>query len=167
LEQIFLCGAVGGWFYEYLAGIVPTSPGYFTIDIKPHISATLGPSSVEAVVHTVRGLVTSNWTRHTTTTLKSKGQQVLSLRFQIPAGVQKATVHVPLLGLAATHAEVKLQWGSGLNVSNSMVTLWHGAAGLRDGSCALSCDVIVGADGHDALELTVGAGSFEILVHSI
>ena len=39
--------------YEYMAGIVPTSAGYATVDVKPQISKTLGPSSVNAAVKTV------------------------------------------------------------------------------------------------------------------
>eukprot|EP01043_Picozoa_sp_COSAG02_P039943 COSAG02_NODE_3193_length_7196_cov_3.188812_3_plen_75_part_00 len=39
--------------YEHMAGIVPTSAGYATVDVKPQISKTLGPSSVNAAVKTV------------------------------------------------------------------------------------------------------------------
>ena len=42
--------------YEHMAGIVPTSAGYATVDVKPQISKTLGPSSVNAGVKTVRNL---------------------------------------------------------------------------------------------------------------
>ena len=39
--------------YEHMAGIVPTSAGYATVDVKPQVSKTLGPSSVNAAVKTV------------------------------------------------------------------------------------------------------------------
>jgi len=63
---VFLCGGVGEWQYEFLAGIVPTSAGYSTVRVRPLISKTLGPASVTAEVTTVRGTVSSDWTRDVT-----------------------------------------------------------------------------------------------------
>ena len=147
-----------------MAGIVPTSPGYSTVEIKPAVSPRVGPSSVEAVVHTVRGPVVSNWTRHTQTH-KRKAQIVLSMRIQIPAGIQHATVRVPLLGHEAKQAEVKLQQLSTLTEITSTATIWRGIA--IQNADTLSCEAVVGADGNDALELAVGTGLFNILVFSL
>ena len=156
---------MGQWFYEILAGIAPTASGYLTVEIKPHISASVGPSSVEAVVHTVRGPVFSNWTRHTSTQAR-KGQNILSMSVQIPAGVQNATVRVPLLGLAVQQAEVKLQQPTASLYKSSAATLWDGTVASRVFN-VLSSEVVVAADGNDALELVVGAGLFHIAVFSL
>jgi alpha-L-rhamnosidase len=53
-NHIFLCGGVGEWMYEYLAGVIPTSAGYASVDVKPMISKTIGPATVNAAVTTVR-----------------------------------------------------------------------------------------------------------------
>lgn len=171
--QIFLCGGVGGWLYEYMAGIVPTSPGYSTINVKPHISKTLGPASVSAVVRTVRGSISSNWTRHTTAAAASaqdsKGQTVLTLKVQIPAGVERATVRIPLLGLAAQGVHLnlvpaRLQPTLGTARGTVSTALWRGGALPESQPSTLACKAVAGADGEDGLELTVGPGAFEFVV---
>lgn len=52
-------GAVGYWFYAYLAGIKPAAPGFEEVSIKPYIPQDL--LSVNATVHTVRGDITVRW----------------------------------------------------------------------------------------------------------
>lgn len=171
-NHIFLCGGVGGWMYEFMAGVRPTSPGYHTVDIRPRISKTLGPSSMEAAVRTVRGTITSNWTRHTTAaSAQGSGQTVLTLSVRIPAGVQHATVRIPLLGLAAR--DVRLQqlktWRNQSNLVGGVVwELRHARSTALpvSGSTVLACKAVEGADadGDDSLELVVGAGLFNFAV---
>ena len=64
-NHVFLCGGVGEWLYKSLAGITPLEPGYDVVGVKPRVSATLGPSSCNASVTTVRGVIKSSWQRHT------------------------------------------------------------------------------------------------------
>ena len=52
------------WVYSRLAGIRPTSNGFATCKIAPHISKTLGPATMSTSLATPRGTVWSNWTRH-------------------------------------------------------------------------------------------------------
>eukprot|EP01052_Picozoa_sp_SAG31_P001943 SAG31_NODE_65_length_28565_cov_8.402914_24_plen_486_part_00 len=163
-NHIFLCGGAGGWLYEYMAGIIPTSSGYATVDIKPHISKSLGPASVNAVVRTVRGSITSNWTRHTTSVPEQKGQLLVSLSVQIPSAVQYAIVRVPLLGLAAQHAHLKLTTRN----AKVVATVWTGGAALpMVGTGVMSCHVVASAGGDDVLELVVGTGAFHFTLASI
>lgn len=87
------------------------------------------------------------------------------MRIQIPTGIQHATIRVPLLGLAAEQAEVKLQQLSALQEITFTATLWRGIA--IPNANTLSCEAMVGADGDDALELAVGTGLFKLLVFSL
>jgi hypothetical protein len=171
-NHIFLCGGVGGWMYEFMAGIRPTSPGYRTVDIRPHISKTLGPSSMEAAVRTVRGTITSNWTRHTTAaSAQGAGQTVLSLRVHVPAGVQRAILRIPLLGLAARDVrlqQLELRHHPSISADRAVLELWHASAAAlpMPGSTVLTCKAVDGADpdGDAALELAVGAGVLQFAV---
>ena len=52
------------WVYSRLAGIRPTSNGFATCKIAPHISKTLGPATMSTSLATPRGAIWSNWTRH-------------------------------------------------------------------------------------------------------
>ena len=54
-------GAVAQWFYEDLAGIRSTAPGYGRIEFRPAFPA--GLDSVSASVETVRGRVAARWRR--------------------------------------------------------------------------------------------------------
>ncbi|HKH91881.1 MAG TPA: family 78 glycoside hydrolase catalytic domain [Gemmatimonadaceae bacterium] len=54
-------GAIAQWFYEHLAGIRATAPGYRQIEIRPTMPA--GLDSVSASVETVRGPVATRWRR--------------------------------------------------------------------------------------------------------
>ena len=46
-------GAVGYWFYAYIAGVRPTAPGFAEADIRPFFPEAL--QSASAVLDTVRG----------------------------------------------------------------------------------------------------------------
>ena len=54
-------GAVGSWFYQYLAGITPTAPGFAEMTIKPVFPSAL--LSAHAVVDTVMGEVSVRWAK--------------------------------------------------------------------------------------------------------
>ncbi|MEA4890519.1 MAG: family 78 glycoside hydrolase catalytic domain [Clostridiaceae bacterium] len=76
-------GAVGYWFYAYLAGIKPLAPGYEQVQIKPYYPEKL--LSAQATVETPRGDITVRW-------VKRYGG--IHLYVTLPAGVT-ATVSAP------------------------------------------------------------------------
>jgi len=82
-------GSVGTWFYEALAGINfdEKQPGYRRIRFAPQIVRDLNWAS--GTINTVRGPVSSSWTRTGDT---------LRLEITVPVG-STAEVHVPKLGL--------------------------------------------------------------------
>lgn len=157
-NHIFLCGGVGEWQYEYLAGIVPTSPGYATLRVKPLVSKTVGPSSVNATVRTVRGVVTSSWTRATQAVGETR---LLTLDVRVPAAVQAAEVHVPLMGLRALDVMVRLS-GAG-----TALLLWDGVSGgpqLIRG--VLGCSARA-AQGGEVVVVNVAPGGFTFTVEAL
>ncbi|RKR79990.1 calcineurin-like phosphoesterase family protein [Mucilaginibacter gracilis] len=79
----FSYGAVGQWFYENIAGIQATSPGYKTIRISPEIGGNL--TWAKATYKSQYGLIRSSW--------QLKGKQVI-LKVTIPKNT-KAIVYVP------------------------------------------------------------------------
>ncbi|QYJ14959.1 Alpha-L-rhamnosidase [Rubrobacter xylanophilus DSM 9941] len=56
----YFFGTIDQWFYKYLAGIRPAAPGYERVRIQPETDVL---RSVRASVETVRGTVSSSWTR--------------------------------------------------------------------------------------------------------
>lgn len=90
--------------YRSLGGIAPAAPGYERVTIAPRVSPTQDPSSVNASVTTVRGVVTSNWTRHAAVAGRAIEEPagggctaLLSLSTAVPAGAV-GEIHVPMLG---------------------------------------------------------------------
>ncbi|SCL26350.1 Glycosyl hydrolases family 2, sugar binding domain [Micromonospora rhizosphaerae] len=81
-DHAFL-GTIDQWFYEQLAGVRPTSPGYRTVDVAPHPVDDL--RSASAKVGTPYGEVRSSWRRD--------GKR-FTLDVQVPVGVT-ARVSVP------------------------------------------------------------------------
>jgi alpha-L-rhamnosidase len=81
-------GTIDAWFYKGLAGINidPSHPGFQRFIIKPYIVGGLG--HVSALLHTIRGLVSSSW---------QKEKDSLILDVVIPVNSQ-AKVSVPILG---------------------------------------------------------------------
>ena len=88
----------GEWLHRSLGGISPVADGYAAIRIAPRISASLGPSAVNASVETIRGRVISNWVR-------SEAGSVLRLTVGVPSGA-RALVLLPLLGRLPNAVEV-------------------------------------------------------------
>lgn len=162
-----MCGGVGEWQYEYLAGITPTSPGYATVKVKPLVSKTLGPSSVAAAVTTVRGVVRSNWTRIKTLSAGgdlggvAAGTRLLSLEVAVPDAVQTAEVHVPLLDFGPHQIRVRLG-GEELACQDrdrpEAALLWPEMLG---------CWTDKGADGDDVMVVSLTSwGVFEFTVEA-
>jgi alpha-L-rhamnosidase len=80
----YMNGTVDEWFYKYLAGIRPATPGFKTITIKPYLLGDL--QSASGQVDTVRGTVSSGWSKGTNNTL--------AFNVTIPTNTT-ATVYVP------------------------------------------------------------------------
>lgn len=70
-------GAVGSWFYEYIAGIKPIEKGFDTFLIKPHFPKEL--RFVQACVDTVKGKVYIKW-------IKKGGK--IEICFNVPFGCE-------------------------------------------------------------------------------
>eukprot|EP01046_Picozoa_sp_COSAG06_P031306 COSAG06_NODE_3038_length_5930_cov_14.172869_1_plen_1031_part_00 len=156
-NHIFLCGGLGEWMYSALGGIVPTGPGYRTLRIAPHISKTEGPSSLNASVQTIRGVVRSEWQR---AGVESDSSFVVRLRVTVPIG-STADVSLPLLGSAAT--EVALFEGcSEADPQRGRRIWWAGAAVDEDAHAvvAVRAAIDMGQQGGEALVARVGAGVY-------
>ena len=80
--------------YRSLGGIAPASSGYATVTIAPKISKTLDPVSANASVATVRGVVSSSWTRHTAARCVDGLASLVTMRVSVPVGML-GDVHVP------------------------------------------------------------------------
>ena len=96
-------GSTEVFFYKYLAGIRPTSPGYKEISIKPCVVADL--EWVDASIKTVRGTVSSSWRRKNNS---------LILKVTIPVNC-RAEVSVPKIGLenVTVKESGKIVWKDG------------------------------------------------------
>ena len=136
-------GAVGAWYYKVLAGVNvdPGGPGYRRVIIKPHVVGDLTHAS--AMVRTVRGVVSSSWTKKVEKKEKEeKEEESLLLNVTIPVN-SEAEVYVPKAGLKAR------------TVTESGTVVWK------------KLQSVVGADGitcvrneKDYVVFTVGSGSY-------
>jgi len=130
-------GSVDAWFYKVLAGINidPASSGFRRIIIKPFIVGDL--KYVSASVKTIRGMVSSNWTRQ---------DKSLVLDVTFPVNSQ-AKVHIPKMGLKKVIVKEgeKTVWENG--------SYLQGIAGITGGS-----------EDEDYVTFNVGSGlySFEV-----
>jgi len=126
-------GSISSWFYKTLAGINidPAGPGWWLIIIKPHIVGDL--DYVSASIKTIRGMVSSSWTRRDSS---------LVLNVILPVNSQ-ARVSVPKMGLES------------VIVKESGRTIW------KDGSYVEGVMGIVGGDkGEDYVTFDIGSGSY-------
>ena len=79
-------GTIDEWFYKYLAGVRPESPGFATVTIEPFVPTDL--DRVSATVETVRGSVSVSW---------DQSGEAFSLDVTVPAG-SNGVIHVPKFG---------------------------------------------------------------------
>ena len=122
-----LCGGLAEWLGTALGGISPAADGFGVVTIAPKVSRTLGPSSVAMSLRTVRGLVTSNWTRFDE-----------ALAGQVGDGSALLRLKVTLPPSAIAHLRLPLLSG---DLSSLYVTEGSSKAGeqmLWDGSGALA-----------------------------
>ena len=92
-NHVMLIGDLVVWFYEYLAGIAPASPGFKTIVMKPMPVGDL--TFVKATHNSPYGLIASEW---------HKDGKKFDWQIEIPANTT-ATVYVPATGLKAVTAK--------------------------------------------------------------
>lgn len=91
-NHIFLCGGVGEWLYEHLAGVTPAAPGWARVSVAPKVAHDAGPSAVNATVRTTSGTVRVAWSRGAT-----GDAHLLTLRVRVPVGAA-ASVTMPAVG---------------------------------------------------------------------
>jgi len=96
-----MLGSIDGWLYRVLGGIQPdeAKPGFEHILIKPFIPSSL--SGARAMIQTLRGPVTVEWT---------KQDGLLKMNVTIPAN-STATVHVPATSASAVRSAPRLARG--------------------------------------------------------
>lgn len=118
-DHIGLGGSIGQWFYQQLAGIQPGSPGWRTFTLAPAIVGDL--THAQATQQTVRGTVSSSWTR--------SGSD-LSYDATVPVGAT-ATIKLPSTSpLAITESGRSVESAPGVTVvshSASQVVLQVGS----------------------------------------
>jgi hypothetical protein len=153
--------------YRSLAGIAPASAGYGTVTIAPKVSKTLDPAAVNASVATVRGVVTSSWTRHKRGSGCFNGLATLvTFRIGVPVGML-GDVHVPLLGEPASKVVVTVRDNhttNGVGSSLPRVVWGEGADSLADTelSWLRSPPKAARTEGAEVVMLEVAASELEI-----
>jgi alpha-L-rhamnosidase len=83
-------GSVDDWFFKYLAGVTPATPGYHTVQIKPFVPSEL--NEVKTELEVPAGTVLVHWMK--------EDQIKLNMRVQIPPNTS-AMIYVPKLTLRA------------------------------------------------------------------
>ena len=105
-------GSIDAWFYQYLAGIRPASPGFKDITIAPHIPSVLATAT--ATVGTPEGEVRSSWTR--------EGEGGYRFELTVPEGV-KATFLLPADLPGITLGDDAARTGIRLPAGRSAITI--------------------------------------------
>jgi alpha-L-rhamnosidase len=138
-QNHIMLGSVDAWFYRYLAGIQidPAEPGWKRFRIRPHILGDLQFAS--ASLQTVRGLVSSRWT---------KGHHSLEFHVTVPVNSQ-AIVSVPKIGLE--HVVIK----------EGSIVIW------KDGMLGQNvAGISGGCEEKDFVTFDVGSGTYRFEVQS-
>lgn len=86
-NHVMFGGGPGAWVYKGIAGISPLKPGYDHILIKPEPVGDL--TSASGTVNTVKGAVSTSWTR--------TGSTEFNLNVTVPAN-STAVISIPTLG---------------------------------------------------------------------
>jgi alpha-L-rhamnosidase len=168
-NHIFLCGGLGEWLHRSLGGIAPVGDGYANVTISPKVSHSIGPTSANASVLTVRGRIDSSWIRVDAGAQPArKAAGILSappavgarLRVRVPVGV-RALVRLPLLGYDAE--SVTVEW---VDAEEGGRPIWPQGArtGSTGGRGLLSIETSQEDGGGKGLLVTVLAGAYEFLV---
>jgi len=105
-------GSIDAWFYQYLAGIRPTAPGFREITITPHLPS--GLETATATVGTPAGEVRSTW--------KKDGEGVVLFELEIPEGI-KATFSLPKGVPGITIDDERAKTGLVLPAGRSSITV--------------------------------------------
>lgn len=79
-------GALGSWFYEYIAGIKPTKPAFDEVQIKPYFPEKLEFAKV--VLDTSKGKILVEWKRS-----EGKVNLYVDIPFGVAAKVYAGSVH--------------------------------------------------------------------------
>ena len=112
LDIYYLGGPLDAYLFKYLAGVMPTEPGYAGVRVKPMVSGDLARAA--ASIQTVRGTVVSQWERG--------GQYALVLNVTVPVNT-RAEIFVPTLGIARQRVVISegdsVIWNSGSAKANT------------------------------------------------
>jgi len=138
-QNHIMLGSIDAWFYRYLAGIQldPSAPGWQRLRIKPHILGNLQFAS--ASLQTIRGLVSSRWT---------KGYNSLEFQVTVPVNSQ-ATVSIPTVGL------------ENVVITESGAVIWENGKPGRT-----VAGITGGRANKDAVTFEVGSGVYSFSVRS-
>jgi alpha-L-rhamnosidase len=135
-QNMKMFGSLDKFFYRNLAGIAPASPGYRRVLIRPQPVGDL--KTVTASERTVRGTVSVDWTKGTTS---------FDLKVTIPAGME-ANIAIPKLGL------------TGIKITEDGTIVWQAdayVAGIR-GLTGAQADT-------DSIVLHTGSGSYHFILN--
>jgi hypothetical protein len=113
-----LGGPLVAYFYERLAGVSPTEPGYKKFIIKPNVTGDI--DYVNSTIPTVKGKIVVNW--------KKESEQKFSMMINVPVNTQ-AQVFVPTLGNNISSMRIKegnqILWEKGFPVKKSYDILFN------------------------------------------
>ncbi|RXZ83165.1 hydrolase [Paenibacillaceae bacterium] len=83
-QNHYMFGTIVEWFFKYLGGVQPETPGYKSFTVKPHILGSL--TQVSARVETMHGIINIGWN------ISEEGD--FSLELTVPPNSQ-ATIFIP------------------------------------------------------------------------
>ena len=138
-QQHHMNNAFPEWLCGNLAGITTLKPGFEEISIRPTSATSYVPGRVSYSLETVRGIITSDW---------SKGSNNYSLTVTIPVN-SSARIYMPTFGL------------SGVSISEGDTALWND--GIASGKVAgVSYNDLDGVypSGNNYVIFNVGSGTY-------
>ena len=157
-NHAWLCGGLAEWLHSALGGIRPLGEGFAEVAIEPKVSTRYGPTSINASLQTVRGVIHSNWTRFEASSGPSlDGRDALfTLNIVLPVGVVARDIVLPLL--------TPIDDLSNVVVMEGRRELWQGGEPTDYGSMR-SVQLEPDAGGGSAsLRMRMGSGQFGLTV---
>jgi alpha-L-rhamnosidase len=138
-QQHHMNNAFPEWVCGNLAGITNLKPGFEKISIRPTSATSYVPAAVSYSLETVRGTITSDWTR---------SSNKYSLTVTVPVN-SSALVYLPTFGAA------------GVSISEGGTALWHdgSAAGTVSGVSYSGIDGFY-PSGNNYVVFNVGSGTY-------